>query len=471
MDNKYFINNVAKILSEKTGKKTSETDSFLKELGLLFNECITNHNFVKIKGIGAFKVVQVRERESINVNTGERFLIPLHNKLSFIPEKKMKDMINKPFALFEAIETQEDSDGLINLIDLNVNDVQEFEEPQLPIIEEIPLPPSTIFPVEQRPLPPPPPPLPPVFPPPPPVMEERPLPPPAILLIEDNPLPPPMPSIEEKPVPPPIPYPRIEEKPISPTSTLPIDELPNYVPPAPHTHKTSKHSKAKNKKSFFSSTNILLYIVFFLLFILIASAIYYFFFYNRSDVFEINANNRISKNKELVMPGDTLPSEKILEEVSMPVDSLTMSKPESSVTDTTKQEGTELLEVPAAELTTTAPNSQNENAVESATPTRTTATTPQTSATTTANNNVFARVRIERGQRLTLIAERYYGNKVFWVYIYEFNKAKIGSNPNNLRIGMEILVPAKELYGIDANNAASIDKATDIQREIMETLF
>jgi len=40
-----------------------------------------------------------------------------------------------------------------------------------------------------------------------------------------------------------------------------------------------------------------------------------------------------------------------------------------------------------------------------------------------------------------------------------------------LRIGMEILVPAKELYGIDANNAASIDKATDIQREIMETLF
>jgi hypothetical protein len=92
---------------------------------------------------------------------------------------------------------------------------------------------------------------------------------------------------------------------------------------------------------------------------------------------------------------------------------------------------------------------------------------PQTT-TVASNNNVLAKVRIEAGQRLTLIAEKYYGNKIFWVYIYEYNKAKIGSNPNRILPGMEILVPIKTMYDIDANSAVSIEKATVIQRQIVE---
>ena len=103
----------------------------------------------------------------------------------------------------------------------------------------------------------------------------------------------------------------------------------------------------------------------------------------------------------------------------------------------------------------------------------TTATSRPTNAnvlqtnTASANNNVLAKVRIEPGQRLTLIAEKYYGLKVFWVYIYEHNKAVIGSDPGRISVGMEITVPAKEVYGIDANNASSVEKATALQQRIM----
>jgi len=88
-------------------------------------------------------------------------------------------------------------------------------------------------------------------------------------------------------------------------------------------------------------------------------------------------------------------------------------------------------------------------------------------ATTSMDNNVLARVKVEVGQRLTLIAEKYYGNKVFWVYIYEYNKAKIGSNPSRILPGIELMIPAKVLYGIDENSAASIEKATLMQGQLL----
>jgi hypothetical protein len=79
---------------------------------------------------------------------------------------------------------------------------------------------------------------------------------------------------------------------------------------------------------------------------------------------------------------------------------------------------------------------------------------------------VIARVKLERGSRLTLLALKYYGNKMFWVYIYDFNKGKIGSNPDNIPAGTELQIPAKHVYGIDANNAASVEKARLLQSKI-----
>ncbi|MDR3194035.1 MAG: HU family DNA-binding protein [Tannerella sp.] len=91
---------------------------------------------------------------------------------------------------------------------------------------------------------------------------------------------------------------------------------------------------------------------------------------------------------------------------------------------------------------------------------------PSTAAASTSSpssDKVLARVTMQPGDRLTLLALKYYGDKIFWVHIYDFNKAKIGRNPDIVPVGMEILVPSKDVYGINANDADSREKARLIQ--------
>ena len=84
----------------------------------------------------------------------------------------------------------------------------------------------------------------------------------------------------------------------------------------------------------------------------------------------------------------------------------------------------------------------------------------------TASPKVIARVKIEPGSRLTLISLKYYGSKLFWVYLYEYNRAVI-TDPNNVPIGTVIEVPAPEMYGIDRRDRSSIEKAAARQTEIL----
>lgn len=78
----------------------------------------------------------------------------------------------------------------------------------------------------------------------------------------------------------------------------------------------------------------------------------------------------------------------------------------------------------------------------------------------------IATVKIEPGSRLTLIALEHYGHKLFWVYIYEYNKDII-TDPNNIPVGTVLKVPAKNLYDIDARNRKSLEKAAIRQTEIL----
>ncbi|MCD8194415.1 MAG: HU family DNA-binding protein [Tannerellaceae bacterium] len=78
----------------------------------------------------------------------------------------------------------------------------------------------------------------------------------------------------------------------------------------------------------------------------------------------------------------------------------------------------------------------------------------------------IATVKIEPGSRLTLIALEHYGHKLFWVYIYEYNKDII-TDPNNIPVGTVLKLPAKNLYDIDARNRKSLEKAAIRQTEIL----
>ena len=107
MNEKLNIQDLIDLLAEKHGMSRKNADSFVKEFFQLIEEALEKDKYVKIKGLGAFKLIDVESRESVNVNTGERFEIQGHTKVSFTPEPALKDIINKPFAHFETVVLNE----------------------------------------------------------------------------------------------------------------------------------------------------------------------------------------------------------------------------------------------------------------------------------------------------------------------------------------------------------------------------
>lgn len=85
------------------GIERESADSFIREFFVLIEKALEKDRIVKIKGLGTFKLVDVDSRESINVNTGERFEIQGHTKVSYTPDTGLRDLINKPFAHFETV--------------------------------------------------------------------------------------------------------------------------------------------------------------------------------------------------------------------------------------------------------------------------------------------------------------------------------------------------------------------------------
>ena len=96
MNNRLNIQDLAGLLSERTGKDRGEVERFLRDFISVVSEGVYTDKIVKVKGLGTFKIISVEKRESIHVNTGERFLIPEHYKFSFLPDKDLREQVNKP---------------------------------------------------------------------------------------------------------------------------------------------------------------------------------------------------------------------------------------------------------------------------------------------------------------------------------------------------------------------------------------
>lgn len=110
MNNRLNIQDLAGLLSEHTGKDKGEVERFLRDFISVVSEGVYTDKIVKVKGLGTFKIISVEKRESIHVNTGERFLIPEHYKFSFLPDKDLREQVNKPFSIFETTEINENVD-------------------------------------------------------------------------------------------------------------------------------------------------------------------------------------------------------------------------------------------------------------------------------------------------------------------------------------------------------------------------
>lgn len=109
MKQKLQIQDFADRLAQSQGISKKSAESFLRSFFLVLEKGLTTDKLVKIKGLGTFKLVSVSERESININTGERFQIIGHTKVSFTPDTAMKEKINRPFAHFESVDLSDDT--------------------------------------------------------------------------------------------------------------------------------------------------------------------------------------------------------------------------------------------------------------------------------------------------------------------------------------------------------------------------
>lgn len=458
MDEKLSIYDIAEILTAKTGREKADIETFIETLIAVINDVITHNGVVRIKGIGSFKVIPVKERESIHVNTGERIVIPAHHKLSFLPDKILKEKINRPFAFFEAIEANETensetaSSGLSNDDEEDENDEPiTAEEPVQKPVREVTKATEDIAPKP----------------------EENPA-PLSVLPSEDET------KEEQKTM-----NKEIDEESdrewseeraigshrasaanretLQKSTIIPIkqeimsennERKEQHVNETPKSHPVAKPVVKKKKKE---TSNTSLYVILALLLLLLGVGIFYYFYYDRLSYEEFNSTTQHTQTTDdsFLLPGDSAAVQE--SEKSENVDT-------SGVTASGTNESTATS--PVASTSSTRKEQTASTASTSSKKTTPQQTKPATDTSTSSDHNVMARVKVASGERLTLLAQKYYGNKVFWVYIYDFNKAKI-PDPDRVPAGMEILIPAKEVYAINAQSSASIAQAKELQSKIM----
>lgn len=113
MDKKINLSQLADLLSQAGGMSKTASEQFAKNFFDIISQNVLSDGLVKVKGLGTFKILQMEDRESVNVNTGERFTIEGHQKISFTPDTELKERINKPFSAFETVEiTAEQADEI-----------------------------------------------------------------------------------------------------------------------------------------------------------------------------------------------------------------------------------------------------------------------------------------------------------------------------------------------------------------------
>lgn len=134
MDNKLSILDLAAILADSYGMDAKTSQTFVKTVFEIVEEFIAKDKLVKIKGFGTFKLINVSDRESVNVNTGERIVIAGHSKLTFTPDSALKDAVNRPFADFETTTLNEGTSieemERLPMPNSTINEPNQTEEPQ-----------------------------------------------------------------------------------------------------------------------------------------------------------------------------------------------------------------------------------------------------------------------------------------------------------------------------------------------------
>ena len=492
MNNKLTIQELATLLSVKSGKDVYETERFIREFITVVSEGLFSDKMVKVKGLGTFKIVLVEDRESIHVNTGERILIPAHYKCSFLPDNELKELVNRPFSIFETteigdaasfqdMEMADDSDEDDVDSDLESDANEDGEDLSLPkssvtesringlldkeMTEELADPedlPEIHSPEEAL------------------TVDKQPN---GQIDTVDSPVSDDSPEEVSKP------YneetiemenpkeedtievedsinmvetlsEEIDESPEADLASEVVDTIPDsqaneltpeiesssqvdnqdkekeqtenreeiiraklaslsakdpvaFVAPEAKPKKRRKHGRTATKTFFYIIVGGLL----------VTASVALFFYFQSLEV--RNAVPIMIESVSAIPTETPAPTDSVFDE-------------SDSIPSNEKDSVPEVVSEPQG-----------------------------TMQTEQVKTKYMDTVVIQTGDRLTLISLKYYGHKIFWVYLYLANKESI-PNPNSVAIGTKIHIPVPETYNIDANDEQSIRKAAALQTEILK---
>ena len=492
MNNKLTIQELATLLSVKSGKDVYETERFIREFITVVSEGLFSDKMVKVKGLGTFKIVLVEDRESIHVNTGERILIPAHYKCSFLPDNELKELVNRPFSIFETteigdaasfqdMEMADDSDEDDAEADLELDTNEDGEDLSLPkssvtenringlldkeMTEELADPedlPEIHSPEEAL------------------TVDKQPN---GQIDTVDSPV------SDDSPEEVSEPYneetiemenpkeedtievedsinmvetlsEEIDESPEADLASEVVDTIPDsqaneltpevesssqvdrldkekeqtenreeiirvklaslsakdpvaFIAPEAKPKKRRKHGHTATKTFFYIIVGGLL----------VTASVALFFYFQSLEV--RNAVPIMIESVSAIPTETPAPTDSVFDE-------------SDSIPSNEKDSVPEVVSEPQG-----------------------------TMQTEQVKTKYMDTVVIQTGDRLTLISLKYYGHKIFWVYLYLANKESI-PNPNSVAIGTQIHIPVPETYNIDANDEQSIRKAAALQTEILK---
>lgn len=132
---KITIQDIAKTLIERNGLSKKEASTFVNAMFDIIKQALERDRIVKVKGFGTFKIIDVDARESVNVNTGERVLIEGHDKITFVPDALMKELVNKPFSQFDTVVLKDGVDFEDEEEGKAGEDSKTKEESEAPLVE------------------------------------------------------------------------------------------------------------------------------------------------------------------------------------------------------------------------------------------------------------------------------------------------------------------------------------------------
>ncbi|MBO5665754.1 MAG: HU family DNA-binding protein [Bacteroidaceae bacterium] len=147
MSDKLNHSDLSALLAKEAKISGAKAELFTKTMFELIIEGLEQDGIVKINGLGTFKITDVADRSSVNVNTGEKIEIKGHKKITFLPADTLKESVNQPFAMFEPVEVDEnykdEDDSIETVVAENVaeelTDVVETVEEATEIVEEVPV--------------------------------------------------------------------------------------------------------------------------------------------------------------------------------------------------------------------------------------------------------------------------------------------------------------------------------------------